>query len=71
MKTVSKTKSPGETILKIALCTFLVGVALVSFSAPYLAELDKWMDNIEHQMWTTIAIAAMLSIVYLWRRARK
>lgn len=66
-----KAKSPGETILKILCFTLLIAIVIVSHSGPALQKLDLWMDNINHQLYTLIAVTVITFISWLWWRAKR
>jgi hypothetical protein len=66
-----KQKSPGETIVKIMLCTLLIAVTIVSLSGPALDKLDNWMDNIHHQLWTVVVLTAIVFISWIYWRVKK
>ncbi len=54
-------KSPGATVVKIILCTFLFSICVVALSGQALAALDKWMDNLVHQVYTAVALILIIA----------
>jgi len=54
-------KSPGATVVKIMCCTFLFATCVVALSGQALSALDKWMDNLMHQVYTAVALILIVA----------
>lgn len=73
MKQLSKQKefSINQFLFGAACVVILFGITTVCLSAPLLDAMDKWMDNLRHQIYTTVAILLIVVIYWIVWRVRK
>jgi SNF family Na+-dependent transporter len=73
MKQLSKQKefSINQFLIGSACVVILFGITTVCLSAPLLDAMDKWMDNLKHQIYTTVALFSVVVISWIvWRVKR-
>lgn len=71
MKTLAKGKDHVSTIAKIFCAVFLIGCVGLAFSRPALDALDLWMKDINHQLYTVVALTSIVTVSWIVWRIKK
>lgn len=71
MKTLAKGKDHVSTIAKIFCAVFLIGSIVFAFSPNAHDALDLWMKDINHQLYTVVAISSIVTVSWIvWKIKR-